>query len=73
MNKLSTTSLTYQVSVNNSVSSSVSKFENDNNLMINIYALTNKEHQDSPIATIRMSNRIKEMYNNIISQYNQQT
>ena len=72
MNMLNISNLKFPVLVDNSLSNSISKFEIDNNLMINIYTLVNDENPKSAIAPIRISNRIKEAYYQVISFYDQQ-
>ena len=71
MNLLSTKNLTFPVVSDNNLNSSISKFEYDNNLIINIYTLSNGENPNSPIAPIRISNNVKQNYQQIIDYYDQ--
>ena len=71
MSSLNTTNLTFPVITDNNLNNSISKFENDNNLIINIYALTNEENPNSVIAPIRVSKNVKERYQQVINYYDQ--
>ena len=71
MNSLNTKTSTFPVISDNNLNSSISKFENDNNLIINIYALTDDDDPNSPIAPIRISKNVKQSYYQIINYYDQ--